>query len=303
MAGSPLVSVIMNCYNCARYLKIAIDSVYAQSYENWEIVFWDNASTDESVFIAKSYDERLKYYRSERNTSLGEARNCALSMAKGKYIAFLDCDDLYLADKLLFQIELLENSNYAMVYASAIMIDDKGGELWKYLAKNKNGYIFPNLLVKYEINMQSVMLRKAVLDRESLTFDSSLSFSPDYNLFMHIAAKFDIAVIKEPLVKYRILSNSLSKKSADIISSEAKFTLDMLRFKFPDLAIKYKKSFNAAYAKLTFYDSVSLIQSSNFVEARVKIRKIIFRRLEYLLLYLSLFLPLPKSIFLRLLKR
>ena len=63
----PLVSVIMNCYNSDKYLKEAIDSVYNQSYSNWEIIFWDNASNDSSSAIAKSYDERLKYFLAKEN--------------------------------------------------------------------------------------------------------------------------------------------------------------------------------------------------------------------------------------------
>ena len=84
-----LVSIIMNCYNGQRFLKEAIDSVYQQDYEDWEIIFWDNASEDDSAKIAKSYDKKLKYFLAPSNTSLGEARNIALQKAHGKYIAFL----------------------------------------------------------------------------------------------------------------------------------------------------------------------------------------------------------------------
>ena len=102
MSGSsqPLVSVIMNCYNSELYLKESIDSIYAQTYSNLEIIFWDNASTDKSSEIAKSYDNKLKYFLAQKNTNLGEARNAALENAQGKYIAFLDCDDLFLENKL-----------------------------------------------------------------------------------------------------------------------------------------------------------------------------------------------------------
>ena len=70
--NNPLVSVIMNCYNSDQYLQEAIESIYAQTYSNWEIIFWDNASIDDSAKIAKSYDERIKYYLASETTSLGE---------------------------------------------------------------------------------------------------------------------------------------------------------------------------------------------------------------------------------------
>jgi glycosyltransferase involved in cell wall biosynthesis len=76
MTEQPLVSVIMNCCNGEKYLQEAIDSVLAQTYKNWEIVFWDNQSIDDTAQIAKSYDDpRIKYHRSESFTPLGEARN------------------------------------------------------------------------------------------------------------------------------------------------------------------------------------------------------------------------------------
>ncbi|MDC0992854.1 glycosyltransferase [Alphaproteobacteria bacterium] len=299
----PLVSVIINCYNGASYLKKAIDSVYAQSYENWEIIFWDNASTDDSKKIAQSYDERLKYYKSEENTPLGEARNFALSKANGKYIAFLDCDDLYLPQKLQLQVELLENSNFAMTYSGAITIDDKGRELRRILAKNVSGYVFSDLLFHYEINMQSVMLRKTILDKKTFSFNTSLRFCPDYNLFMRIAAEYNIGIVEDPLVMYRISSNSLSKQTVDIASNEMKFTLDEIFSEFPGLKLKYKKAVKAAYSKLDYYDAVSFIHKSNFFQARVNLKKVLFQRWEYLALYLILFLPCPKSLILRALNR
>ena len=96
---SPLVSVIMNCFNGEKYLRQAIDSIYTQSYKNWEIIFWDNASTDSSSLIAKGYDDRLKYFHTQKTTPLGLARNLALVKANGKYVSFLDCDDEYLPEK------------------------------------------------------------------------------------------------------------------------------------------------------------------------------------------------------------
>ena len=105
---NPLVSIIMNCYNSDKFLRESIESIYNQTYANWEIIFWDNASIDDSAKIAKSYDERIKYYLASETTSLGEARNLALSNVSGEYVAFLDCDDLYLTDKLEKQVNLMQ---------------------------------------------------------------------------------------------------------------------------------------------------------------------------------------------------
>ncbi len=120
---SPLISVIMNCLNCAKYLKEAIDSVYAQTYTNWEIIFWDNASTDRSAEIARSYDGRLRYFRGSETVPLGEARNRALEQARGEFIAFLDCDDLWMPQKLEKQLPLFDDPEVGLVFSDSIIFN------------------------------------------------------------------------------------------------------------------------------------------------------------------------------------
>ena len=99
--NKPLVSIIMNCYNSSLYLKEALDSVLNQTYNNWEIIFWDNQSSDKSAIIFKEYvDSRFKYFYAPTHTNLGEARKLAVQNSKGSWIAFLDCDDYWLLTKL-----------------------------------------------------------------------------------------------------------------------------------------------------------------------------------------------------------
>ena len=109
--NAPLISIIMNCYNGEKYLREAINSVYAQTYQNWEIIFWDNASNDTSGDIAKSYDSKLKYYYAKKNTKLYEARNYALDKCSGEYVAFLDCDDVWLTNKIQLQMQYIKSNN------------------------------------------------------------------------------------------------------------------------------------------------------------------------------------------------
>ena len=98
--SSPKVSIIINCFNGERYLAEAMDSVFCQTYEDWEIIFWDNASTDNCAEIAKSYGERIRYFKSSSIYPLGKARNLAIENARGDFMAFLDCDDLWFPQKL-----------------------------------------------------------------------------------------------------------------------------------------------------------------------------------------------------------
>ena len=199
----PLVSIIINCFNGEHFLREAIDSIYQQDYSNWEIIFWDNASTDGSSEIARFYDHQLKYYLAPINTPLGEARNLALEMTKGKYIAFLDCVDRYLPGKISKQVASMESSGAALCYGSAVVINEKGEVLKRNKLKDDNGYLLNKLLLRYEINMQTVMLRSSVLSDNNLSFDLSLQFSPDYDLFMRIANDFRLCALSDFLVEYR----------------------------------------------------------------------------------------------------
>ena len=93
MARRPTVSILMNCLNGEPYLREAIESVFAQTYQDWEIIFWDDASTDESAKIAKSYGKKVHYFRGLGGMPLGYSRNCALEKVRGHRVAILDCDD------------------------------------------------------------------------------------------------------------------------------------------------------------------------------------------------------------------
>jgi glycosyltransferase involved in cell wall biosynthesis len=300
VVGKPLVSIIMNCYNSDHFLREAIESVYDQTYSNWEIIFWDNASTDSSPEIAKSYDDRLKYFRNNTTTNLGMARKLAMKKTSGKYISFLDCDDIYLCHKLEAQVKLMESGVYAMCYGGSMIIDESGLVFQYKKAKNNSGYIFRNLLKHYEINMQSVMLDSSILSKYGYDFSDKLKYSPDYDLFMKISSERKVAVYKDYLVKYRISKNSLSVSSVDIIAMENKYTLDYLHAKNPK---KYKKEFSSAYKKLKYYEIISALYKKDKKKAIGIVKKIFLSRYQFMFLYILLLLPINSKTILTLLKR
>ena len=120
MIKLPLVSIIINCYNGERFLKDCLDSITSQSYKNWEIIFWDNCSTDNSKYILDKYKSySVKYFCSDNFLKLYDARNLAIQKASGKYICFLDVDDFWEKDKIELQVKFLEeNKKYKMVYSN-----------------------------------------------------------------------------------------------------------------------------------------------------------------------------------------
>lgn len=129
MNSLPLISIVVNCFNSDKYLEIALDSAISQTYKNWEIIFWDNQSTDNSASIVNSYnDDRIKYFYAPVHTPLGEARNLAIEKAQGLWIACLDCDDIWHKEKLQFAFEEWNNCEHkdsvALIYSKTVYIDE-----------------------------------------------------------------------------------------------------------------------------------------------------------------------------------
>ena len=122
----PLVSIIVNCHNGEQYLAECIKSIIYQTYENWELIFWDNKSKDNSAEIFKSFkDHRFRYFISDKHTNLHEARNNALEKIKGDYIAFLDTDDWWTYNKLEKQVPFFENKEINLVYGNCWIYKEK----------------------------------------------------------------------------------------------------------------------------------------------------------------------------------
>jgi len=301
--GMPTVSILMNGFNAELFLKDAIDSVYAQTFSNWEIVFVDNCSTDSTSKIIKQYDSKIRYFKTHQNIPLGEARNFGLKHCNGEYIAFLDCDDIYLPDKLEKQISLMQSGGYEMCYASTFVINENGREIGKRLVKNKSGNVFSSLLRRYEISMLTVVLKSKFIADNRLHFNTSMSYSPDHNLFMIAATKARTIAISDIVAKYRVWNGSLSRKTIDIAPKEYQLTLDALSAANPALRKQLSHDFECAYNKVKYYEAVSFIYNNDRNGARKKLKEIMMTRLVYFLLFILLFFPISNNSILKLLGR
>ena len=293
----------MNCFNGERFIKNAIDSIYNQSIDDWQIIFWDNCSTDLTSKIANSYNSKLKYFRSNKTVDLGMARKFAINECNSEFICFLDYDDEYLPKKLELQLELMERNDFALCCGREMLINENGNRMFTPKLLINSGYNFDKLLLKYQIGFQSVMLRKSILDKEKMSFPSDFSFAPDYHLFMSIASKYRIGVINSFLVKHRIVKNSLTSQKLERVHIENKKTLDEIFTKNPELRTTYKKEADFAYNKIEFYRIVYLISINNLNEARKLISNIKFKDLRFSVLFLLLKLRVSKKLILKLLNR
>ena len=120
-----LVSIVTPAYNCGAFIAETIESVLAQTYANWEMLIVDDCSTDNTAQIISNYkDDRILFFQNETNSGAAVSRNRALAEAKGRWIAFLDCDDWWYPDKLEKQLEFMLKNNFAFTYTEYIMADD-----------------------------------------------------------------------------------------------------------------------------------------------------------------------------------
>ena len=267
--NKPIVSIIINCLNGEKYLREAINSIYNQSYKNWEIIFWDNGSTDNSKIIAKSFDKKLRYFYSQYTTTLGQARINAVKKAKGKYLCFLDCDDIWLKDKLKLQVsKLKDDKNLSLVYSKAEIINEYGKKIGLMPSKkdSKSGYVFKDLVKKNFIPFVSVLIRKTTYFDVG-GFPKDYINSMDYHLFLNISLKNRIMFLPKITCKYREHSQNLSKynivKSVEeeIMTLKKllpnKYVKNALSLKYADLSIDYLKKLkflNSLYYLIFFSD-------------------------------------------------
>ena len=129
----------MPTYNCGRFIRESIDSVLAQTYKSWELLIVDDCSTDETAAVVHSYkDPRIRYLCNAHNMGAALTRNRALKEAKGRYIAFLDSDDLWLPEKLEKQIAFMESNGYAFSYHEYIEIDEDSKPLGIYVSGKRH---------------------------------------------------------------------------------------------------------------------------------------------------------------------
>jgi glycosyltransferase involved in cell wall biosynthesis len=246
--ATPLISVIINCFNGEKYLDQALDSVLAQTYQHWEIVFWDNQSTDHSAIIVKCHaDARIRYFYAPHHTVLGEARNLAISQAKGEWVAFLDCDDLWAPEKLALQVQLIRQhgSKLGLVYGRAdhlVEIDGLSTAWGRKLTQISSdlrmelpkGCIFPQMMCANHVPLVAALVKRSALEAVG-GISPSLKQAEDYELFVKVSHKFTVAAVDTEICQFRVHQNNWSHIQAEFSYTES---IAIVESYLPDPAAK-----------------------------------------------------------------
>jgi glycosyltransferase involved in cell wall biosynthesis len=255
--NSTLVSIVVNCHNSEDFIEECIESIINQSYQNFEVIVWDNKSQDQTESIVRRFcdlDSRIKYFKGEIFVPLGSARNLALSKCSGSWIAFLDSDDLWDSHFILDQITALsgkENSAFGYGFVTEFLQDSSSIKKIEHQRQKvcSEKFVFDKLLKGNFIYFSSF-----VMSRQALNFVENFKVeykqAEDYELLLRLASKFE--AVQTGHVYYRLHTKNLSKiqtldlhiESLKILENYLEFTEAKLKFSyhFAKLGARYFKN-------------------------------------------------------------
>ena len=206
-----LVSVVMPYFKKERYVRDSISSILSQTYENLEIILIDDELSSESkdllTDITKS-DKRINLIKNHKNLGAGFSRNNAIKKSNGKYIAFCDCDDVWLENKLERQINFMEKNDYSFTFTAYQIINEIGKIIGSRNVKKKIS--FKDLIKSCDIGLSSVIVKKKIFEEKKILF-TNLKTKEDYVLWLKLAKEnVGLYGFQENLSYWRKTNNSLS---------------------------------------------------------------------------------------------
>jgi len=270
--NSTLVSVVVNCHNSEDFIEECIESIINQSYQNLEVIVWDNNSQDQTESIVRRFsnlDSRIKYFKGEIFVSLGSARNLALNKCSGSWIAFLDSDDLWDSNFISDQITALsgkENSAFGYGFVTEFLQDSSSIKKSKPQRQRvcSDKFIFHKLLKGNFIYFSSL-----VISRQALNFVENFKVeykqAEDYELLLRLASKYK--AVQTGYVYYRLHAKNLSKiQTLDLHIESLDILVNYLKFR------EVKRSFSYHLANLglryfrikKYVDFIEFIRIKNY---------------------------------------
>ena len=228
----------MSCYIGEKLIKRSVTSVILQTYSNWELIFWDNNSSDNSRQIINEFnDERIKYFKSDNTTVLGISRGKAIEKSNGEIITFLDVDDIWIEKKLEFVIETFDKKPNSCLYFSNYFIEN--GEKNFLQTKNTfsvNEYSNLNETIFYNyirstglVAFVTVAIKKKFLNNLDYVFDKNLHIAADFELILRLSEKFQFIFDDRITATYCIHENNETLNSLEKQNNELNYCYEKLK--------------------------------------------------------------------------
>jgi len=210
----PLVSINLCCYNSEEFLEETLQSIFAQSFTDWELVVINDGSRDLTDAIVRRHlaEGRTIVYHPQANAGLGASRNKAIELSRGKYIALIDHDDVWAPEKLAQQVTQMEaDERIGLSYTDADVVDAQGKTLRRYMPREllAEGAVLPQLFLGDFIACSTVLIRRDAVSRVGV-FDVNLRIAEEYDLFLRLAQHYEFGLIDEPLMQLRVHGGNAS---------------------------------------------------------------------------------------------
>ena len=292
MNMKPTVSINLCVLNGGNYIREALESIVAQTYNDWELVVINDGSTDATESIIKEYISQGYpiIYCWQENHGLGYSRNEALKRSQGKYIAFIDHDDIWLSDKLEKQISLFsDNTDIDFIYTNYFIMKNNQ-KLLTLKRKQPTGYVFEYFLYHYPVALLTAMIRKNALIGRNIEFDENLHLSEEYDVFMRLLYKSKAGYIKDPLAIYRIHPQMASLTRASDYYEESLYVLKKIKA-IDDCQAKFKKALKIHKMNSEYVMAKNLIDQGDSISGRKQISAYKLLYFKHFMLYLFSFIP------------
>jgi glycosyltransferase involved in cell wall biosynthesis len=271
---APAVSVVIPCYNGARFLRRAVASVQAQRYprDRLQIVIVDDGSSDDSYRIAcelAAQDPRILALR-QPNAGPAAARNYGIAAGQGELVAFLDCDDTWRRDKLVRQVRRLrDDPALGLVHCGCRFVDARGEEVhgWVRQVRPVEGYALLDLFLDFFLITSSVVVRRRCLEAAG-GFDPALRVGEDYDLFLRLLALAPIGCVALPLYDRTLRPDSLSRQDYDLDARNDLHLLQRFLERQPEFARRHRGHVRARFASYLYDYGYRLLEDGRVGRAR-----------------------------------
>lgn len=286
------VSILMNCFNGEKYVREALQSIFDQTYKNFEVIFVDNCSMDSSAKIAAEFGEKVKIVRTPHNMSLCKARVFAKDYIDGDFFCVLDVDDLMMPTKLEKQVSVLkQNPQVGAVYCDTIYFKDSGEETSAYDGKiMPSGNIFSALLGSYFLSLETVMMRMSELKKHNLYFSEKYNVSSDMELFVKLAYYTEFYYIPEPLAKWRYGHVTESVSQYESFPKEYEQLLEDLKIMIPNFEQTYASQIHLLKGIILNMKGISAWQKGQAATSKQLFKEAVIYNKRYFVPYVLVFL-------------
>lgn len=290
----PLVSVIIPMFNCEKFINETIESVLKQTFADFELIAVNDGSSDETgnmVNRIAEKDKRLIYIQQE-NKGVSAARNKAIELSRGKFLAFLDHDDIWLPNKLENQIPLFDkDSKTGIVFSNAVYFSEEGKSALLYRKNPPVGRIFGELLMHPFLCISTVIIRKDTLLELKELFDNRLHLGEELDIFLRLSYKWNAAYVDKTLVKYRLHSNSYTSQNKENIPKEKEIILEKLIKVYPQVESEFKHEIFYLKSRIQYDYALLDWKRGNGKVVRSRLRPYLGKNIKLLLPYLFSYLP------------